>query len=165
MEQKFIHTFSYRDDKVDKVWGMWGDWKQGTERKKEQRRALMPIKPKLKGLWNKGGWLWLWLKIKAWRWLWLSDLLAESSRGFFSYDTDGTESACKSPKPQQESHKDVSFPVTWFSFGGDEVGGVWVSCSRGESWGCSTSMASGRLRANTTTIAYLFEAGSGEATG
>lgn len=139
------------------VWGVWGGWKQGAERRKEHRRALISIKAKLKGLESKGGWLWL--KIKAWRWLWLSDLLAESSRGFFLMILMALRAACTSPKLQEERNKDVRFPITWFSFGGDRVGGIWVSCSREESRCFSTSMASGRPRANTTTIAYLFEAG------
>lgn len=132
-----IWKWSYRDEKVPaKVWGVWGGWKQGTERRKEQRRALMSIKAKLKDLGSNGGWCWL--KIKAWRWLWLSDLLAESSRGFFLAIVMALRAACKSPKPQEERHEDVSFPITGFLFGGDKTSGIWVLCSREESWGCST---------------------------
>lgn len=115
----------------------------------------MSIKAKLKGLGSKG--CWLWLKIKAWRCLWLSDL-AESSRGFFLAILMALRTACKGPKPQEETPRcELSHHLIFVWRGQGWC--IWVSCSREESWRCSASMASGRPRANTTTNAYLLEAG------
>lgn len=58
-----------------------------------------------------------------------------------------------------------AFPSPWFSLGGVEAGGIRVSHNREDNLGYTTSMASERPRANTTTTAYLVEAGSGEAAG